>query len=322
MRIVVLDGHVLNPGDVDWSPLKKLGKLTVYEDTSPDKLAERVADQDVVLTNKVLLDAKTVPILAPHTRYIGVLATGYNTIALQEYAAHNIPVCNVVAYGVDDVAQHVFALILELVRATRLHSDLIKNGAWTKNGQWCFWQQPQLSLRNLVLGIIGFGNIGQAVGRLGHAFGMKIVALPPRNPVPAAYQPFAFQDKTTLLKNADILTLHCPLTEDTKFIINQKTLALMKPSAILINTARGQLLDEAAVAEALHQRKLHALGVDVLSQEPPQLNHPFFSTPNTLITPHIAWATSNARQRIIDLTAENIQNWLLGKPYNCVNGVA
>ena len=262
MKIVVLDGDVINPGDISWAPLEKLGEVAIYGDTPEDLIVERAAGAEVLVTNKVPLRSGTLSRL-PDLRMVAVLATGYDIIDTADAAAHGIPVCNVVAYGVDDVAQHAWALLLELCRSTGEHTASVRAGEWKDT--WCYWKTTPVCLRGRTLGVIGFGSIGRRVGELGHAFGMSVLAncRTPRNP--PSYSPFAFASTDQIFQQADVISLHCPLTDATRAIINAKALARMKPGAILINTARGPLLDEAAVAEALHSGKLGGLGVDVLA---------------------------------------------------------
>ncbi|WP_165174459.1 D-2-hydroxyacid dehydrogenase [Desulfovibrio sp. ZJ369] len=320
MKIAVLDGAVLNPGDVDWAPLKALGALTVYNETSGEELAERARGVDVLLVNKTALRRQDLDKL-DGVRLVGVLATGYNTVDIEGLAERKIPVCNVVAYGVDDVAQHALALLLELCRHTSLHTRSVRNGDWEKSGQWCYWKRTPLCLQGLTMGVIGFGSIGRRVGELAHAFGMSVLAQcrTPKNP--PAYTPFAFAGLEQVLACSDVISLHCPLTPETRGLINAQSLAKMRHGVILLNTARGPLVDEAAAAEALKSGRLRGLGTDVLSVEPPAPDNPLLSAPNTLITPHMAWATTKARQNIIDLMAENIRRWQQGAPINVVNGV-
>lgn len=321
MKIVILDGGVLNPGDVDWGPVTALGDVTIYDETSKDQLAERVKGADVLLTNKTPLRKEDLPALES-VRMVGVLATGYNIIDTEALARRGIPVCNVVAYGVSDVAQHAMAMLLELCRHTSLHTRSVKNGDWQKSKQWCYWKIPPVCLEGMTMGLIGFGSIGRRMGELAHAFGMNVLAQcrTPKNP--PTYSPFAFAALEHLICASDVISLHCPLTKDTQHIINAKTLSNMRRGAILLNTSRGPLVDEAAVAAALESGQLGGLGTDVLSEEPPRADNPLLSAPNTLITPHIAWATTRARQNIIDLTAENIRRWQAGTPVNVVNGVS
>ena len=321
MKIAILDGAVLNPGDVDWSPITSLGDVSIYDTTPTEAVAERTRGMDVVLVNKTPLTGPNLEQLDSSVRMVGVLATGYNIVDTDALAARNIPVCNVVAYGVSDVAQHAMALLLELCRHTSMHSQSVKNGDWLKCKSWCYWKIPPLCLEGLTMGLIGFGSIGRRMGELAHAFGMSVLAHCRTPKDPPSYSPFAFATLEHLLSASDVVSLHCPLTKETRHIINAKTLSSMRKGAILLNTSRGPLVDESAVAEALKSGHLGGLGTDVLSQEPPQDDNPLFTTPNTIITPHIAWATTRARQNIIDLTAENIRRWHAGTPVNVVNGV-
>ncbi|MCR4667558.1 MAG: D-2-hydroxyacid dehydrogenase [Desulfovibrio sp.] len=318
MKIVILDGKVLNPGDIDWSPIERLGECVVYDDTPPSEVQSRGRGADVVLVNKVVLGAWECSLLTD-VGMVGVLATGYNNIDLDAFRARHIPVCNVVSYGVQDVAEHAFALLLELVRHTSLHSDSVKAGEWTDRNVWCYWKKTPRCLSGLTLGIFGFGAIGSCLGRLAHAFGMNIIACSRSRELRPEYSPFAYVEPEELFRQSDVISLHCPLTPETEGLINEKSLAMMRNGVILLNTSRGPLLDEVACARALESGKLGGLGVDVLSQEPPCADAPLLNAPNTLITPHIAWATTRARQKIIDLMAENIIAWQNGKPIHVVN---
>lgn len=318
MKIVVLDGATLNPGDVSWAPLAELGQLIIHDTTSPHELAERAKGADILLTNKTCLRRDDMDFFTT-VRMVGVLATGYNVVDIDAFTERGIPVCNVVAYGVDDVAQHTMALLLELCRRTSEHTQSVKQGDWERSGQWCYWKHTPICLAGLTIGIIGFGSIGRRTGELSNAFGMSVLAHC-RNPKnPPSYSPFAFVTLDHLLANSDIVALHCPLTPQTDKLINEKSLDRMKHGAILLNTARGQLVDEMAVAAALNCGRLKGFGTDVLSQEPPTNDNPLFMSPNTLITPHMSWATVRARQNIINLTAENIRRWKDGHPVNVIN---
>ncbi len=318
MNIVVLDGKLLNPGDVDWGPVEALGNLTVHDNSSPEQVAGRAAEADIILTNKVPLRR---PLLAdlPRVRMVGTLATGYDVVDIDAFAERGIPVCNVVAYGVNDVAQHAFALLLELCRRTSAHTDSVRSGQWTARGEWCYWLHTPVCLEGQTLGLVGFGNIGRRVGELASAFGMNVLAScrTPRHP--PAYAPFAFATLDQVLTSCEVISLHCPLTPATRELINRQRLARMKRGAILLNTARGPLVNEAAVAEALHSGQLGGYGADVMASEPPAADNPLFRTPNTLLTPHMSWATVRARQNIINLAAENIRRWQNGTPVNVVN---
>lgn len=320
MNMAVLDGAVLNPGDVDWSPITALGNVRIHAVTRPGELAEHARGMEVLLTNKTPLTRADLDCL-PDLRMVSVLATGYNVVDVAAFAERGIPVCNVVAYGVSDVAQHALALLLELCRRTSLHTESVLRGDWAASGSWCYWKVPPVCLDGLTLGIVGFGAIGRRLGEMAHALGMEVLALARTPGNPPGYAPFAFVSLEELLARSHAVSLHCPLTPATERLFNAERLAAMRPGAFLINTARGPLVDEAAAAAALRSGHLGGLGTDVLSTEPPQPDNPLLSAPNVLITPHIAWATARARQNIINLTAENIRRWQAGTPVNVVNGV-
>ncbi len=325
MKIVVLDGYTLNPGDNPWTSLEALGDVTVYDRTPSEAILERSRGAEVLITNKTRLNAETLAAL-PDLRCIGVVATGYDVVDVAEAGKRGIPVMNVVNYGTEAVAQHAFALLLELCRRTALHDAGIRAGRWAAGPDWCFWDTPQVELTGKVMGILGFGPLGHRVGELAHAFGMKVMAASPRksaaeaaaSAAPASY-PVDFVERDELFRASDVLSLHCPLTDQTRGIINASTLAMMKDGAILLNLARGPLLDEAAVAAALASGKLGGLGADVASVEPIKADNPLLQSPNTLLTPHIAWATLAARRNIIRIMAENIAGWMKGEPKSVVN---
>lgn len=318
MNIVILDGYALNPGDNPWTELNALGTVTLYDRTSPEDIVSRAAGAEIVITNKAPLTGAVIEAL-PALRMIGVTATGYNVVDTLTAARRGIPVCNVEAYGVNSVAQHVMALLLELCRRTSLHDASVRAGEWTNAPDWCYWKSPQIELTGKNMGVIGFGSIGQKVAELAHHFGMNLFVHTRTPQAPPAYAPFSFVDLNTLFAKADVISLHCPLTPSNQHLINVESLACMKSGVLLLNTARGQLLDEGAVAKALHSGHLGGFGADVLSQEPPQADNPLLHSPNTLITPHISWASLNARQNIIRQTVENIQAWQSGAPVRVVN---
>ena len=325
MNIVVLDGYTLNPGDNPWDPLAALGHLTVHDRTLPEQILERSLDAEILITNKTRLNADTLAAL-PNLRCIGVIATGYDVVDIAAAGKRGIPVMNVVNYGTEAVAQHAFALLLELCRRTSLHDAGIRAGRWAAGPDWCFWDTPQVELSGKVLGILGFGTIGRRVAELGHAFGMKIMAASARkspeeltaSAAPATF-PVSFVSLPDLFRYSDVLSLHCPLTEQTRAIINATSLSGMKDGSLLLNLARGPLLDESAVAAALLSGKLGGLAADVVSREPIDADNPLLSSPNTLLTPHIAWATLTARRNITRIIAENIAGWLSGAPKSVVN---
>jgi glycerate dehydrogenase len=316
MKIVVLDGYAANPGDLDWAPLAGLGALTVYERTPAALTVERAAGAQALLTNKVVLGAAELAAL-PELRYIGVLATGYNVVDTAAAGARGIVVTNVPAYSTPSVAQQVFALLLELARGTGRHAALVRVGRWSAAPDFCFWEGPQMELAGLTIGIVGFGAIGQAVARIALAFGMRVLVVT-RSPDPAAWPEVSFVDLDQLFIQADVVSLHCPLSEETRAMVNAVRLAQMKPTAYLINTGRGPLVDEAALAAALHAGQIAGAGLDVLSQEPPPATNPLLAAPNCVITPHLAWATAAARQRLLATAVANLQAFLAGSPQNRV----
>jgi glycerate dehydrogenase len=316
MNIVILDGFTANPGDLTWDAFAALGKITVHDRTPVAQIVERAGDAEIVLTNKAPLDAATINAL-PKLRYIGVLATGHNVVDSAAARARSIPVCNVPEYGTANVAQAVWALILELTNRTGHHSDSVRAGRWSTNVDWCYWDFPLIELAGRTLGIVGYGRIGAAVARIGAAFGMKVLAHR-RSGIPAG-EPAQAADLDTLFRESDVLSLHCPLTPETKHLINAERLQQMKPGAFLINTARGPLIDEPALAAALEAGQIAGAGLDVLSVEPPPAENLLLTAKNCLITPHIAWATREARARLLEVAAENIGVWQSGTPRNVVN---
>lgn len=318
MNLVVLDGHTLNPGDLSWEPLARLGSsFTVYDRTPPDQVEARSASAEILFTNKTPLDCATLERL-PAVRYIGVLATGTNVVDLAAARARGIPVTNVPAYGTAAVAQMVFALIFALARRVEHHAAEVRRGRWASSPDFCFWDYPQIDLAGLTLGIVGFGHIGRAVAHIGQAFGMEIRVHSRSRP--ADLPPgMTWDSLENVLREADILTLHCPLTPENRHFLNGETLRLMKPSAFLINTGRGPLIEENALAEALRGGHLAGAGLDVLGVEPPASAHPLYGLENCLITPHLAWATLRARSRLLTTAAANLLAWLQGSPCNVVN---
>lgn len=313
MKIVVLDGFTANPGDLSWEAFTALGDCTIHDRTAPNEIVDRLRDAEVALTNKAILDATTFEQL-PSLRYVGVVATGYNNVDVAAARSRNIPVCNVPEYGTATVAQAVFALLLELTNRTGHHAETVRSGRWCRSLDFCYWDGSLIELSGLTLGIVGYGRIGQAVARIGRAFGMRILAyrrsgdLGPEG-----------SDLDTLFRTSDVISLHCPLTPETRAMVDAKRLAQMKPGAFLINTARGLLIQEADLADALNAGRLAGAGLDVLSVEPPTETHPLLHARNCVITPHIAWATRAARGRLLHLTAENLRAFLRGTPQNIVN---
>ena len=316
MKIVVLDGYALNPGDLSWEALGELGDLSVYDRTSQEILIERATGADILIPNKVILGAKEMGAL-PDLKYIGVTATGVNIIDLEAARERGIVVTNIPSYSTASVAQHTFALILELVRSVGFHAERVRQGAWSQCPDFCFWDTTQVELNGKTLGIVGFGDIGQSVARIAQAFEMTVL-VHTRSPDPNQQSWVRFVDLDTLLRCSDIISLHCPLTPETTGFINSEQIAIMKPGAFLINTARGQLIDEEALLVALTHQRLAGAGLDVLSQEPPPPDHPLLKAPNCVITPHLAWATLAARQRLMKILVDNIRSFMMGAPQNRV----
>lgn len=318
MQIVVLDGYTLNPGDNPWDEVAGLGELTVYDRTPEGQVVERAQDAEIVVTNKTPLAAATLARL-PRLRFIAVLATGYNVVDTAAARRRGVPVANVPEYGTDSVAEHVFALVLELCHHVARHDRAVKDGAWSAADDFCFWTAPLVELAGKTLGIIGFGRIGRRVGEIGHAFGMSVIANDVRQVDPPGYPGFAWADVEELVAEADVVTLHCPQTAATARMVDASLLAKMKPTALFINAARGGLVVERDLADALNAGRIAGAAVDVASAEPIRPDNPLLSAPNILITPHIAWATLEARRRLMHVTAENIAAFLDGNPGNVVN---
>lgn len=318
LNLVVLDGYAVNPGDASWDSLAELGKLTVYDRTAPEKVAERAHSADILINCKVHIGAKELDTM-PALRCIGMLSTGYDAVDVREAGRRGIPVINVAAYGVDSVAQQALALLMELCRHTALHDASIRKGDWSRCPDWCYWITPQIDLSGKTLGILGFGNIGRKFGEIGHTLGMNVLAHTRTRHTAPGYEPFSFVDLETLFAESDVLSLHCPLTEETRQIVNREHLSEMRHGAILINTGRGGLLDEQAVADALTAGKLGGLGADVASTEPISPDNPLLHAPNVLLTPHVAAATLTARSNILSMLGENIKAFLEGHPQSVVN---
>ncbi|MCS5693139.1 D-2-hydroxyacid dehydrogenase [Cyanobium sp. FGCU-6] len=310
-RLVVLDGHTTNPGDLSWGPLQALGELTVHQRTPRGLVAERIADAEVVLTNKTRLDAELLS-AAPRLRGIAVLATGHDVVDGAAARRRGLPVCNVPEYGTVSVAQAVFALLLELTNHTGSLAAAVRQGRWSACPDFCFWEEPLLELAGLTFGVVGHGRIGAAVARIARAFGMEVLSHR-RHPQPGDV------DLDTLLAGSDVVSLHCPLTPQTLALIDADRLARMRPGALLLNTSRGALVEENALLEALRSGHLGGAGLDVLGVEPPAVDHPLLHAPRCLITPHVAWASRAARRRLIDATAANVAALLAGSPIHVVN---
>jgi glycerate dehydrogenase len=316
MKIVVLDGYTLNPGDNPWDEVATLGEFVCHERTPGDRILERAKDADIILTNKTPLSADTLARL-PKLRFVSVLATGYNIVDVKAARARGIAVANVPIYGTDAVAEHVFSLLLNFHRQPQLHSDLVKNGEWTRS-EWCFWRTPLTELAGQTIGIVGFGRIGRRVGEIAAAFKMKVLANDVSHANPPSH-PFEWREVPELFAESDVVTLHCNLTPENTGMVKKALLERMKPTAYLINTARGPLVNDADLAEALRQGKLGGAALDVITTEPIAANNPLLQAPNITITPHIAWAARAARRRLMQITAENVAAFLAGKPINLVN---
>lgn len=318
MKIVVLDGHTVNPGDLSWDALREMGEVEVYPRTAANEILERVKGADIVLTNKVPLNAETLSKL-PELKMIGVLATGFNTIDIEAAREQGIVVCNVPAYSTDSVAQMVFAHILNITNRVDSFARQNREGRWSEGPDFCYWDTPLCELAGKTLGIVGLGSIGCKVARIARDFGMDVFAYTSKN---SADLPEGIQKTTMegLLSTSDILTLHCPLTPETRKLINEDSLRRMKKGAILINTGRGPLVDEQAVADALASGRLGAYGADVMCSEPPAADNPLLSQPHAYLTPHVAWATREARSRLMEIAVANVKAFEAGIPQNVVNG--
>lgn len=316
MNIVILDGYSANPGDLSWKELESLGNVTVYDRTSPSETVTRAAEAEVVLTNKVVIGRGEMAQL-PHLKYIGVLATGYNVVDIEAAHERGITVTNVPAYSTESVAQMVFAHLLTVTNRIEHYAIANREGRWSRNPDFCYWDFPHMELSGKLFGIIGLGNIGQRVAAIAHAFGMRACAYTSKseNQLPSYVEKKSMEE---ILSACDVISLHCPLTPDTRHLINSQTLQKMKPSAILINTGRGPLIDDQAVADALAEGRLAALCADVLTEEPPKATNPLLAQPNAFTTPHIAWASTEARIRLLHVAIDNVRSFLSGHPQNVV----
>lgn len=320
MKIVVLDGHTTNPGDNPWDAIEALGDVTVYDRTDDDQILERSAGADILVTNKTPLFEEMLSQL-PELKMIAVLATGVNNIGLQAAATRGIIVSNVPAYSTASVAQYTFALLLELCHHIAHHSEAVHAGRWTQGPYFCFWDTPQIELAGKTLGIVGFGQIGAKVAAIGHAMEMGVVAATrTRKPAPG-YEPFEWVPLEEVFGRADVVSLHCPLTDENAGFVDRRLLGLMKPTAFLINTSRGAIVNETDLAAALNEGRIAGAGLDVVSEEPIRADNPLLKAKNCLITPHIAWATRAARKRLTQITADNIKAFIAGRPVNVVNSL-
>ena len=315
MRIVILDAHTVNPGDLSWHPLEEMGDVMVYERTSRDEVVKRCKGAEIVLTNKVVLDAEILNQL-PHLTYIGVLATGYNVVDLEVATRQSITVTNIPAYSTNSVAQMVWAHILNITNRVGHYAEENTKGRWTESKDFCYYDFTHSELAGKTMGIVGMGNTGMATARIAQAFGMNVIAYTSKTELPVVMGKASMDE---VFKESDIVSLHCPLTAETKGLVNKERLDMMKPTAILINTSRGPVVNEADVAEALNEGKIAAFGADVVSVEPAQKGNPLLTAKNCFLTPHIAWATKEARQRLIDICIENVKAFIAGKAVNVVN---
>lgn len=317
MNIVILDGYALNPGDLSYDRLQQFGTLKVYDRTAPEQVIERAKDADALLINKVLLGEKEFSQLAK-LKYVGVQATGYNVVDVEAARRHGITVTNIPAYSTDSVAQMVMAHLLNITQSIEYYALQNRVGRWSENPDFCYWDTQLIELAGKQMGVVGFGRTGSAVARLAQAFGMRVVAYTSKlqSELPEGVERVSLDE---LFATSDVVSLHCPLVPATQNLVNAERLALMKSTAILINTARGPIVDEQALADALNRGALHAAGVDVLCEEPPRSNSPLFTARNCFVTPHIAWATIEARTRLLDICEANLRAFMEGNPQNVVN---
>ena len=317
MNIVILDGYTIHPGDLSWKPIEALGELDAYDRTAPEDTFARSREAEVVITSKVVFDRGLIFKLEK-LKYIGVIATGYNVIDCEAARERGITVTNVPDYCSESVAQMVLAHILELARRLGHHDRTVKEGRWTDNEDFCYWDYAQVELTGKTLGLVGCGNIGRKVASIARAFDMQVIAYDLYPSAPEELQ-IEFTDLDTVFRESDIVSLHCPLTAETEGLINRASLAAMKPTAFLVNTSRGPLVKDEELAEALNEGVIAGAGLDVLSVEPPPAGNPLFSAKNCHLSPHLAWASKEARERLIQLTADNIKAWMDGEPINVVN---
>lgn len=316
MKIVVLDGYAANPGDLSWDGMKALGECVIYERTAPEQVLERAAGAEVVLTNKVVITAEHIAAL-PDLKYIGVLATGYNIVDVEAARNRDIVVTNIPAYSTDSVAQMVFAHILNICLQVQHYTEEVRDGRWTSSPDFCFWDTPLMELSGKKLGIVGLGHTGSATARIAIGFGMQVCAYTSKSHFQLIPE-IKKMDLDELFRECDIVSLHCPLNEQTRGMVNAARLKTMKPTAILINTGRGPLVNEQDLADALNNGTIYAAGVDVLSQEPPCADNPLLHARNCFITPHIAWASGEARQRLMQIAVDNLNGYITGKVVNNV----
>ena len=318
MNIVVLDGYTLNPGDISWEGIEKLGDVTIYDRTPVDKVIERSAGAEVIFTNKTPVSEEAINELTS-LKFIGVLATGYNIVNTEAAKAKGVIVSNVPGYGTNSVVQMTIALLLELCLRVQRHSDAVMEGKWARSSDWCFWDYPLVELTGKTMGIIGFGRIGRQVGDVATAFGMNIIGNSSHWTDQSQRKNFRWAEVPELLAQSDVVSIHCPLFPETKGLINKESLMTMKKTAFLLNTSRGPIVVDEDLAEALNSEVIAGAGIDVLSVEPPSADNPLFKAKNCIITPHIAWATKEARIRLMDITVSNLTAFINGNPVNVVN---
>lgn len=315
MKIVVLDGYTLNPGDLSWAGLQQLGECVIYDRISAEQIIERAEKADCLLINKVVINAEVIASL-PQLKYIGVLATGYNVVDVEAAKKRGIAVSNIPVYGTASVAQMVFAHLLNLTQHTAQHAQDVADGQWEKCPDFCFWDFPLIELQGLTMGIVGYGRIGQETAKIARAFGMKVLSY---DKFPADDPDVSFVELTELFAGSDVVSLHCPLTSETRGLVNASMLKKMRSGAFIINTSRGPLIDETALAEALNNEWIAGAGLDVLSVEPATADNPLLKAKNCFVTPHIAWATYSARKRLLETAVDNLSSFINGKPQNIVN---
>ena len=318
MKIIVLDGYAANPNDISWEPLRRYGEVTLYDRTPADQVAARIGDAEAAFTNKVVID-EGVMAACPNLKYIGELATGYNNVDVEAARRRGIAVCNIPAYSTDSVAQMTFSLLLDICFHAARHSDAVHAGKWTACPDFCFWETPLIELAGKTLGVVGTGRIGRAVSRIAAAMGMKVLCYS-RHPGGALPEGCRWATLEELFAASDVISLHCPLNDDSRGMINRESIARMKDGVILLNTGRGPLVAERDLADALNAGKVYAAGVDVVSAEPIRPDNPLLTARNCVITPHIAWAPFEARQRLMDIAVGNLEAWMRGEPQNNVAG--
>ena len=318
MKIVILDGYTLNPGDLSWGRLEEIGEVTVYDRTPSDKIVERIGEADVVFTNKTPISRETLD-ACKNVKFIGILATGYNVVDVAAAKERGIPVSNIPTYGTDAVSQFAIALLLELCHHVGEHSDAVKRGDWTNNQDWCFWNHPLIELSGKTMGIIGFGRIGQGTARIAQALGMKVLAYDSYRIAELESDTLRYVDLDELYKESDVISLHCPLFPETEGIINKNSIAKMKDGVMIINDSRGPLIVEEDLRDALNSGKVGGAALDVVSTEPIRADNPLLQAKNIIITPHIAWAPIESRQRLMDIAVDNLKAFTEGAPVNVVN---